>query len=57
VALGFATLLLYYAAVWLSDSYLSAPTAFPILAAWLPNALFLAAAFGLMARSRRAAPL
>lgn len=56
VALGFATLVLYYAALQASDSYLSAPGAFPTLA-WAPNALFLIAGVGLIARSRRAAPL
>ena len=36
----------YYARLWVSDSYLRGGAALPILVAWAPNALFLAAALG-----------
>ncbi len=47
----------YYSALWVSDWYLTQGVALPILAAWAPNALFLAAALGLMPRWRREAAI
>jgi lipopolysaccharide export LptBFGC system permease protein LptF len=47
----------YYSALWTSEWYLTEGVASPILAAWAPNALFLAAALGLRPRWRREAAL
>jgi hypothetical protein len=47
-AFAVAVPVLYYGALWVSDWYLTNGVAIPILAAWTPNALFLAAALGLM---------
>ena len=47
----------YYSALWVSDWYLTQGVAVAILAAWAPNALFLAAALGLMPRWRREAAI
>ena len=52
-ALALTVPVLYYAALLVSDSYLLGRAAAPILIAWAPNALFLAAALGLRPRWRR----
>jgi lipopolysaccharide export LptBFGC system permease protein LptF len=56
-ALALTVPVLYYGALWTSDWYLTQGVAIPILAAWAPNALFLAAALGLMPRWRREASI
>jgi lipopolysaccharide export LptBFGC system permease protein LptF len=57
VALAFATLVLYYAALWVADSYLRGGVTLPLLSAWAPNAVFLAAALGLSVRWRHSRPV
>jgi lipopolysaccharide export LptBFGC system permease protein LptF len=52
VSLAFAAVVVYYAALWVSDSYLRGGVTLPLLSAWAPNAIFLAAALGLSVRWR-----
>jgi lipopolysaccharide export LptBFGC system permease protein LptF len=54
-ALAVTVAFFYYSALWVSDWYVTEGVAIGILAAWAPNALFLAAALGLMPRWRREA--
>jgi hypothetical protein len=57
VSWALVAIVLYYTVLWLSDSYLRGGAALPILIVWTSNALFLAAALGLMPRWRREAAI